>query len=165
VEEISEQRLALVNPNLAALVRAANDSLVNATGNGFRVAQGLRTYAEQAAIPKSNTNAGPGQSWHNFGLAVDCFPFLSGQAGALEMNDHTAPVFQAMVAVLQSEGLAWGGLWHSIKDYPHFQLAGIPVTPTDADRAAFASGGLQKVWSLYPASATPSTDDAPTSNG
>jgi peptidoglycan LD-endopeptidase CwlK len=166
MEAVSESRLALVNPILAALVRAANDSLVASTGNGFRVAQGLRTYAEQAALFAQGrtapgnivTNAPAGYSNHNFGCAVDCYPFASGEAGDL-VWDHEDPKFAAMVAVLLSEGLIWGGSWISIEDWPHFQLAGIPVTPTAQDRAAFGQGGLEAAWNLYPTS-SPSASTA-----
>ena len=140
---VSNERLALVHPALAAKVNAA------ATVSYFRVAQGVRTYAEQNALPHAVTNAKGGYSWHNFGMAVDCFPFINGFTGPLEMNNHASPVFQAMIAALKAQGLAWGGDWQHFKDYPHFQLAGIPVSPTDADRAAYASGGLQTVWKLY----------------
>lgn len=152
IDSISNTRLALVHPDLARLVNAAADVLAG-QGIGFRVAQGLRTYAEQdalfAQIPKV-TNARGGWSNHNFGQAVDCYPFLAGSSGALDWNS-CSPRFQKMVAALKDQGLAWGGDWHSIVDPPHFQLANVPVTPTDADRAAFAAGGLAAVWAQYPA--------------
>ena len=163
MEAVSEKRLAEVNPDLATRVRAAHDALVAATGNGFRVAQGLRTYAEQDALydlgrttttkPDGTpqpivTNAPGGCSNHNFGCAVDCYPFTVGDAGGLDWNASDAE-FKLMVSALEGQGLAWGGDWHSIKDYPHFQLASVPVSPTEVDRQTFASGGLAAVWALY----------------
>ncbi len=158
MEAISEHRLTLVHPVLAAKVRAAHDALIAAGHSGCRVASGLRTYREQAAIYDQGrtepgprvTNALPGYSNHNFGCAVDCYPFVAGDAGALDIDDANAPEFVAMVAALKAQGLAWGGDWHSICDKPHFQLANVPVTPTDADREAYHAGGLAAVWSLYP---------------
>jgi len=155
MEAISEQRLALVHPALAAKVRAAADALA-ANGLYFRVAQGLRTHAEQDALYEQGrstpgsivTNARGGYSNHNFGCAVDCYPFDDGQTGDLDWSPMSVE-FQEMVEALKAQGLVWGGNWASLKDYPHFQLANVPVTPTDADRAAFASGGLQAVWALY----------------
>ena len=47
-----------------------------------------------------------------------------------------------MVRFMEAEGLVWGGDWHSIKDYPHFQLSTIPVSPSAADRLAYARHGL-----------------------
>ena len=160
MEAISEQRLALVHPKVAAYVRGAHDALIAAGHPGFRVVQGLRTYAQQHAlymqsrtIPPTGpwaTNADQGYGNHNFGFAVDCMPFVEGDAGAIDINDVKAPEFVAMVAALKAQGLAWGGDWPGKQgDFDHVQLADIPLTPTDADRAAYASGGLAAVWALY----------------
>jgi len=166
MEAISEQRLALVNPLLRAKVQAAAAAAA-AQGVYFRVACGLRTYEEENAlwhtgrdangnpIPKGQpghgivTNARGGYSNHNFGCAVDCYPFVQGETGALDLTDPNAPEFRVMVAALKAQGLAWGGDWESIVDEPHFQLANVPVTPVNADRVAFAKGGLPAVWALY----------------
>ena len=157
METISEQRLALGWPALAVKVCAAHDAMMAATGNGFRVAECVRSYAQSEIDYEQGrnghpgkiiTNAGPGFSWHNFGMAVDCYPFLQGDAGALDWNADD-PEFKSMVSFMKGQGLVWGGDWHSIKDYPHFQPADIPVTPTEEDRAAFASGGMKAVWARY----------------
>ena len=154
-DAISNQRLALVNPELAAKVNLAAN-LLAMSGTYFRVAQGLRTFAEQDALYAQGrtapghivTNAEGGYSNHNFGCAVDCYPFLSGATGELNW-DAKSPQFQAMVSALKDQGLVWGGEWTHMPDAPHFQLANVPVTPTDADRAAFAAGGLAAVWAQY----------------
>jgi hypothetical protein len=156
MEAISEQRLALVHPVLAGKVRAAAEVL-SAALTYFRVAQGLRTYAEQDALYAQGrtapgvvvTRARAGFSNHNFGCAVDCYPFVQGQDGALDWDQNSAQ-FRVMVEALQDQGLVWGGTWVSMPDAPHFQLADVPVTPTEEDRAAFAQGGLKAVWALYP---------------
>jgi peptidoglycan L-alanyl-D-glutamate endopeptidase CwlK len=157
LDSASELKLAQVHPILAQRVHAAQDAL-ESLGIFFRVAEGLRTYAEQDAlyakgrtVPGSIvTNARGGFSNHNFGMAVDCFPFVHGSTGALEMANSKAPNFIAMVAALKNQGLVWGGSWVHMPDAPHFQLPTVPVTPTIVDRAAFAHGGLPSVWALYP---------------
>lgn len=163
-DAISLAHLEPCHPLLKKKVLAAMDGL-RVGGIFFRVAQGLRTYAEQDSLYALGrtvlvtadgkrqgivTNARGGYSNHNFGCAVDCYPFLKGNAGNLNFDPST-PQFQRMVAALKLQGLAWGGDWQSLKDYPHFQLANVPVTPTSADRIAFATGGLADVWRLYPA--------------
>lgn len=144
------ERLGLVNPELARRVHAAEDALA-ANGLFFRVAQGIRTFEEQAAdyakVPKI-TNAKPGYSWHQFGMAVDCYPFAAGNRWDL-VWDAQDPRFTRMVGALKAQGLAWGGDWKSLKDYPHFQLANIPVTPTDADRLLYSQDGMQALWDKY----------------
>ncbi len=154
-DPISQARLLGVHPVLAAKVNAAADALA-ARGIYFRVAQAMRSYAAQDALFAQGrtapgeivTNARGGYSNHNFGCAVDCYPFLVACTGQLDWNAES-PLFEAMVAALKAEGLAWGGDWETLKDYPHFQLADVAVTPTDADRAAFAAGGIQAVWAMY----------------
>jgi|SRR6185437_1675839 len=155
-DAISNRRLLQVHPTLVEKVNAAANFLAM-EGQYFRVAQGLRTYAEQDALyaqgrtaeGKIVTNAKGGYSNHNFGMAVDCYPFISGSSGDLNW-DAESEQFQRMVAALKAQGLIWGGDWKTLKDPPHFQLAGAPVSPTDADRAAFSQGGIQAVWKLYP---------------
>lgn len=156
MDAVSEQRLALVHPRLRDKVYAAMAAMA-AKGTYFRVAQGLRTYAEQDALYAQGrstpghrvTNARGGYSNHNFGCAVDCFPFLTGASGEINFDANTQQ-FKAMVSSLKAQNLTWGGAWETIPDAPHFQLPDVPVTPTAADRAAFAKGGLAAVWVMYP---------------
>jgi peptidoglycan LD-endopeptidase CwlK len=156
MELLSEQRLADGIPALAIKVRAAHDKMLAAVGKGFRVAQCVRSYQDSDAdyakgrtAPGAKvTNAPGGYSWHNFGMAVDCYPFTVGDSGALDWNPSDQE-FQQMVQFMKAEGLVWGGDWHSLKDYPHFQLGNIPVSPGPTDRAAFTAGGMNRVWSLY----------------
>lgn len=155
-DSVSNQRLTLVHPALSSKVNAAANMLAM-EGTYFRVAQGLRTYAEQDALYAQGrtapghivTNAKGGYSNHNFGMAVDCYPFLSGTGGDLNWDSKSVQ-FQAVISSLVEQGLVWGGSWVHMPDAPHVQLAGVPVTPTDADRAAFISGGLSAVWAMYP---------------
>jgi len=154
-DAISNQRLALVHPFLAQKVNTAAN-LLAMEGLYFRVAQGLRTYTDQDALyaqgrtaeGKIVTNARGGYSNHNFGMAVDCYPFMNGSSGELNWDAESVQ-FQRMVGALKAQGLVWGGDWKTLKDPPHFQLAGVPVNPTDADRAALAAGGLDAVWKQY----------------
>jgi len=156
-DSISNQRLSFVNPALALKVNTAAN-LLALQGTYLRVTQGLRTYAQQDALFAQGrtepghivTNAKGGYSNHNFGCAVDVVPFLSGSVGELNWNTKSDQ-FMAMVGYLKAQGLAWGGDWQgNLADYDHFQLANVPVTPSDTDRQAFAQGGLQAVWDLYP---------------
>lgn len=156
MDPASEQRLAQVNPVLAGKVHAAM-AMLEGQGIFIRVASGLRTYAEQAALYAQGrglspgpvvTNARAGYSNHNFGCAVDCYPFVHGDNGSIDFEEHT-PQFAAMISAMKAQGLVWGGDWHSIHDAPHFQLANVPVTPTQEDRDAFSVGGLRAVWKQY----------------
>ena len=151
----SETVLAKVNPELANRVRAAADAL--AANNTFLlVVSGLRTAQEQDALYAQGrtapghivTNARAGQSMHNYGLAVDIVPFLQGEAGTLNWSPNT-PQFRAMVAALESNDLVWGGSWKSFPDDDHFQMPGIPASPTPKMQADYGTGmpaALRAIW-------------------
>lgn len=123
--------------NIATLLpkaqRAARQFLVAAKPFKYQVKilSGTRTYAEQAALyaqgrSKSGprvTNAGPGQSNHNFGIAFDVGIFdgktyFTGR-NAAEEKAYTDLRNLTKKAVPE---LDWGGDWKSIKDKPHYEL-------------------------------------------
>jgi len=151
----SEGVLLTVDPDLAARVRAAADALA-ATGTHLLVVSGLRTAAQQNALYDQGrtapghivTNARAGHSMHNYGLAVDVVPYLSGESGALNWNAET-PQYQAMVSALKGQGLVWGGEWKSIPDPDHFQMPTVPVSPNTAMQSDYGAGdeaALVTVW-------------------
>jgi peptidoglycan LD-endopeptidase CwlK len=151
----SEAQLATVSPDLATKVRAAADALAEA-GTYLLVVSGLRTPAQQEALYEQGrtapgnivTNAKAGQSMHNYGLAVDVVPYLSGQTGAVNWSTN-APQYQAMVAAMKAQGLVWGGDWISFPDEDHFQMPGVPANPNEAmigDYGAGDTAALQAIW-------------------
>jgi len=145
----SESRLALVNPQLAEKIRNLAALL---KGSNIRVTQGLRSWGEQEALyaqgrtlpgPKV-TNAMPGYSWHNFGLAVDVAPFDA--AGQPDWN-AADPVWRMIISVGEGMGLYSGDEFLHCKDEPHFQLTGtFPVSPNDEARELLAHSGMEAVW-------------------
>jgi peptidoglycan L-alanyl-D-glutamate endopeptidase CwlK len=153
----SEAQLATVMPSLAVKVRAAA-AVLEVAGTHLLVVSGLRTAAQQDALYAQGrnqpghvvTNARAGQSMHNYGLAVDVVPYLSGGGGALNWTVST-PQFQAMVAAMKAQGLAWGGDWKgNLADYDHFQMSGLPASPSSAmeiDYAAVSGARLDAIWS------------------
>jgi peptidoglycan LD-endopeptidase CwlK len=118
----------------------------------IRVTQGLRTMAEQEALYAQGrgavsgpivTEAQPGYSWHQFGLAVDVAPL--GPQGPDWNVGH--PVWGRIVSVGILLGLVAGAQWRVFPDWPHFQLTGrFPVTPNDEARRILAERGLESVW-------------------
>lgn len=77
-------------------------------------------YAQGRTAPgKIVSNAKPGYSAHNFGLAFDIVPVVNGKA---VWDDMT--LFTRIGHIGQSMGLEWGGAWSSFKDMPHFQMLG-----------------------------------------
>lgn len=153
MESVSEAKLSLVNPELARRVR----QLETLFGGELVVVQGLRSWAEQQAIwlkgrdaqgnvvdaSRIVTNAPPGHSWHEFGLAVDCVPRI------LINEPNWAPDDALWVrygSCAETAGLVWGGRWKR-PDRPHVQYTGkFPVSPNDEVRQAFLTGGTAEVW-------------------
>jgi peptidoglycan L-alanyl-D-glutamate endopeptidase CwlK len=151
----SEAALATVDPELADKVRAAASSL-EANGTYLLVVSGLRSAAEQDALYAQGrtasghivTNAKAGQSMHNYGLAVDVVPYLSGESGILNWNPETEQ-FRALVTSMKAQGLIWGGDWIHFKDEDHFQMANIPASPDALMIADYGRGdepALQAIW-------------------
>ncbi len=162
MDKVSEQRLAQVHPVLAAKIRTMADALA-AEGIVIRVVQGLRTYDEQAALyaqgrtapgPKV-TNAPPGSSYHNYGLAID---FCVGIPGSnpwqpdWKATDSKGlrPTWARAIKLGKAQGLVSGADFESIKDYPHLQMAGnLPIgAPTPKAKQLLVSNGMKAVWDL-----------------
>ena len=85
---------------------------------------GLRTYQEQDALYAQGrtvkgklivTNAKGGQSYHNFGLAVD-YVFKDRYG-----NWTWQGQYNIIGEIAKECGLEWGGGWASFKDIPHIQ--------------------------------------------
>lgn len=67
------------------------------------------------------TNAMPGQSYHNYGLAIDYFIVSDDGRNAIWTVDAK---WRRVAAIGKSLGFAWGGDWSSFKDYPHLDMTG-----------------------------------------
>lgn len=106
----------------------ARETLVRAFSQGVSliVTQGLRTNEEQARLYAQGrtapgaivTNAPPGSSWHNFGLAFDVA--VLDDMGKTTWPENSA-LWQKIGTIGKSTGCAWGGDWTTIKDRPHFE--------------------------------------------
>lgn len=114
------------------LAEKAKLFIEKAKEEGFDViiTQALRTWEEQDALYAKGrtvppigkkyivTQAQGGQSWHNFGRAIDFCPLKDGKPW------WNAPqeVWAKLGAIGKSLGLAWGGDWPKFKDLPHLEL-------------------------------------------
>lgn len=95
---------------------------MKALGYEMRITQGFRSIAEQDALyaqgrPKGVivTNAKGGQSFHNYGVALD---FVFKKEG------YKVPktVWNKFGAIGKKHGFEWGGDWTSFVDEPHLQM-------------------------------------------
>lgn len=140
-DKISIDRVAKLHPKIRDEVR----QLIEAAEAKFppsiavRVVQGLRTFAEQDALYAQGrtkpgnrvTNSKAGQSYHNFGLAID-FAILYDKDGngtyetlswdvMKDFDKDGVADWMEVVDVFEEAGYTWGGRFVSIKDNPHFE--------------------------------------------
>lgn len=132
-DEKTLERIKLLHPKLRAEVSSIYDEIVTAlSGKAIcRFAYTLRTFAEQDALYAQGrtktgakvTNAKGGQSYHNYGLAVDIV-LLVGKAASWDtksdFDGDGKSDWQEVVAIFKRHGWEWGGDW-KFTDMPHFQ--------------------------------------------
>jgi peptidoglycan L-alanyl-D-glutamate endopeptidase CwlK len=104
-------------------------------GECLAVVQGLRTAADQAAIPSTNTNAPAGWSMHEYGYAGDvCIVLPDGTYLWKDTDaDHDGVGDYTEIAnIVVEEGCRWGGTFKRkngslMGDYGHIEDAGITI--------------------------------------
>lgn len=122
-DKTTDARIMKLDARLQKPTREFINTVEEELGIQLRVIQGLRTFEEQNELynqgrttPGSKvTNAKGGQSFHNYGLAVDVVIMKNGQAVWTKVPNE-------VVDIGTSLGFEWGGNWKSFKDYPHFQM-------------------------------------------
>lgn len=108
--------------------QAAKKGIVVVITNGFRSAEEQNRLYEQGRTTKGNivTNAKGGESFHNYGLAIDFA--LKTPSGTViwdrkyDGNKNGVPDWTEVVKMAKSLGFKWGGDWAQFKDYPHLQM-------------------------------------------
>jgi len=121
----TDRRITQLDPRIQLPTITFINRVCDELGISLRVAQGLRTIQEQDNLySQGRTRAGPvvtnargGQSYHNFGLAIDVY--IIQPNGAINYDQQVPP---AVVDIARQEGFEWGGNWRTFKDYPHFQM-------------------------------------------
>lgn len=125
-DSVSIARLQLFHPSIREdAIQAYNES-VKATPVGVHpvIVQTLRTFEEQDLLYQKGrtrpgpkvTNAKPGQSYHNYALALDFCLLINGKL-VWVVNDY----WMIVVNIYKSHGFDWGGDWSKFKDFPHLE--------------------------------------------
>lgn len=122
---------------LHPVVAARQAELVSLAGKkGIQVVitQGYRSVEEQDELYKQGrstagdivTNAKGGQSYHNYGLAVDFAIKTSSGDVVWDMkydgNRNGTADWLEVVNIAKSLGFVWGGDWSDFPDYSHLQM-------------------------------------------
>ena len=139
-DAISQARVNSLHPRIRQEVHDLIEKVeAKMPGAAVRIVQGLRTFAEQDALyaqgrtkpGKIVTNSKAGQSYHEYGLALD-FALLydiAGDGKYTTMSWNTLKDFDKdgeadwmeVVDVFEEAGYVWGGRFHSIRDNPHIE--------------------------------------------
>lgn len=98
-----------------------------------RVTFSLRTFQEQQALYEQGrtkpgpivTNAKPGSSFHNYGLAIDFALIIDGVTASWndlkDFDGDRVADWMEVVKIFKEHGWEWGGDWKTIIDKPHLQ--------------------------------------------
>lgn len=98
---------------------AGIDLLVTSTYRDLESQAAL--YAQGRTAPgRIVTNAKPGQSYHNFGVALDVVPIRNGKL----VWDDKDSIWQDVGKLGEASGFEWAGRWTRFREYPHFQYTG-----------------------------------------
>lgn len=150
--------------NLASLNRKAREKfeaflaaaqpILAKHGVTSEVISGLRSYQQQAALyaqgrtkpGKIVTNARPGSSWHNYGLAIDLGLFKDGKYLDSANPKLADKVYSELGALAKSMGIEWAGYWTSFQETPHFQFRpGLPSITAAKARLQAVGMDVQKM--------------------
>ena len=105
---------------------------------------GISAYWSWQTCPDGEvTKATYGDSWHNFGVAVDIVendatPWTASQA-----------FWHALSELAIENGFVWGGSWRRFPDLPHLQWGRCPISPTTDDKLLLETKGPSAVWAKY----------------
>lgn len=135
-DKVTLDRIQLLLPKLRDEAFAIYNEICEVlTGRAMcRFTRTLSTFAEQDALfaqkPKV-TNARGGQSYHNYGLAIDIVLIVDKDGnGSFEsaswdvksdFDGDGKSDWMEVVAIFKRYGWEWGGDWNHFSDKPHFQ--------------------------------------------
>lgn len=123
---VSIGRLNLLHPKIRQDAIEAYNEAVRITPVGVHpfIVQTLRSFEESDALyQKGRTRPGPivtnakaGQSYHNYGLALDfCLQINGKLSWTVDKN------WMKVVDCFKKRGFDWGGDWRTFKDQPHLE--------------------------------------------
>ncbi len=148
-------RLRLVHPELARRTLLVLEEMKELYNRTMRVSDGKRVgdnqgnlYAQGRTAPGPIvTNARPGDSLHEYGLADDCC--FTGMDPYLERDKLCDKLWTEFGRIAESHGLVWGGRFKR-RDRPHLQFTG--GLTLSRVKELYAAGGINRVWAEMKAS-------------
>lgn len=131
METKSIERLHLLHPICRDKAIEAYNEAIKTTPDGVHpyIDQTYRTFEESNKLYAQGrttpgqivSNAKGGQSWHNYGLALDFHLQINGKDIWDEKNQN----WMVVVNCFKQHGFTWGGNFPgTFKDYPHLEYKG-----------------------------------------
>jgi peptidoglycan LD-endopeptidase CwlK len=130
--------------NLHPVVEERTNQLIEKTAakgitilitDGFRNAEDQNELYEKGRSTTGNivTNAKGGESYHNYGLAIDfAIKLTTGEViwdRQYDGNGNSVADWEEVVTIAKDLGFEWGGDWINFKDYPHLEMNfGLAIT-------------------------------------
>ncbi len=122
-DPISNKRIQKLHTAIQCKSRNFINEVENTLGIKLRVTSGYRSFIEQTSLynqgrttaGKIVTNAKAGQSYHNYGLAIDVCEIKENKA----LWDEA--MFKKIAPIGKKYEFEWGGDWKKFVDRPHFQ--------------------------------------------
>lgn len=143
IDKITESRILKLHPEIRKDVMKMYREQIYPTLTGgvyCRFTHTLRTFEEQDELYKLGrtklfdaddnrigivTNAKGGQSYHQYGLAVDIVIMSSRTASwdvSVDLDKDGKKDWYEVAEIFQKNGWEWGGDWKGkLRDFPHFQ--------------------------------------------
>lgn len=123
-DAISLQRLESLHPKVKDDFKNFIEDAERDLNITLRITQGYRSFEEQQSLydmgrtkeGKIVTNAKPGSSYHQYGLAVDLVELVSNGT-KVDWNFDTGK----LVPYAHKYGIMWGGNFKKFQDRPHFE--------------------------------------------
>lgn len=108
--------------------QAAKKGIVVVITDSFRSAEDQDRLYQQGRTAEGNivTNAKGGESFHNYGLAID-FALETPSGDVVwdceyDRNENGKEDWTEVVQMAKALGFKWGGDWKGFKDYPHLEM-------------------------------------------
>lgn len=105
----------------------------------------LRTFAEQDALYAQGrtapgrivTNARGGQSFHNFGVALDFVPMRNGKPVWGYSSADDSALWSKIAGIAEGLGFSWSGRWTGkLKEQAHIQFTSKTLAQLNAEAGA-----------------------------
>ncbi|GAB2545391.1 peptidoglycan-binding protein [Gracilibacillus alcaliphilus] len=114
---------AVKQAGLEVIRRAYAEGIFAQITEGYRNNSRQQALYDQGRTTPGNivTHARAGQSYHNYGLAID-YVLVSrdGKKAVWEVSKD----WRRVASIAKGLGFEWGGDWKGFKDYPHLQMTG-----------------------------------------